>query len=188
MHSEFCPYHQNQQGWLILKASHPQTELTYFFIDKCLPFGANVSCALFQSFSDALVYLAEKKLMIQGLMIFVPITNYLDDFLFIAFLENLCNNLMQNFLAICDEVNCPISEEKTQWASPTMIFLGMLLNGATLTVCIPIKKLDKTVQMINQLISKKKVTIKLIQQVTGILNFLNRAVVPRTHLHKKNLR
>ena len=40
--------------WLmVMVARHPATSETYYFIDKCLPFGHSISCALFQKFSDA---------------------------------------------------------------------------------------------------------------------------------------
>ena len=47
------------QDWclLILKAEHPVTHKVYFFVDKCLPFGSSISCAIFQDFSDAVAFL-----------------------------------------------------------------------------------------------------------------------------------
>ena len=62
-----------------MKARHPITKKLWYFIDKCLPFGSSISCAHFQSLSDALAYLAEHRI---GLT--MVITNYLDDFLFVA--------------------------------------------------------------------------------------------------------
>ena len=40
--------------WLVLKAEDPKTGVFMFFVDKCLPFGASISCAQFQKFSEAL--------------------------------------------------------------------------------------------------------------------------------------
>ena len=40
----------DQWQWLIMKAESPYDGKTYFFVDKCLPFGAVISCAIFQSF------------------------------------------------------------------------------------------------------------------------------------------
>ena len=48
--------------WLVMKARDPQTGTWCFFVDKCLPFGSSMSCALFQRFSDALCHLIEFKL------------------------------------------------------------------------------------------------------------------------------
>ena len=43
---------------LAMKAQHPVNKKWYYFVDKCLPFGASISCAIFQSFSNALVHIA----------------------------------------------------------------------------------------------------------------------------------
>ena len=34
--------------WLVMKAEDPTTKLVKYFVDKCLPFGSSISCALFQ--------------------------------------------------------------------------------------------------------------------------------------------
>ena len=130
-----------------MMAHHPITKERYFFIDLCLPFGASISFALFQSFSDALKHLAELRLAIL-LVNTMAITNYLDDFLFIAITLLLCNGMVHEFLFICERVGCPISVEKTEWASQLLIFLGILLNGQLKMLMIPD---DKRVAAINLL-------------------------------------
>ena len=81
-------------------------------------------------------------------------------------------------MAICDQIGCPISEEKTVWAEPLMTFLGMLLNGRHLTISIPAEKITKTISWLKTILNKRKITIKTVQTITGLLNFLNHAVVP----------
>ena len=76
--------------WLIMKAKDPQSEEWFYFVDKCLPFGHSISCALFQKFSDALKHLIGFKTGLPK-----QITNYLDDFLFIAFLRRICDQMIQ---------------------------------------------------------------------------------------------
>ena len=39
---------------LVMKAVSPLDGKTYYFVDKCLPFGAAISCAHFQSFCNAI--------------------------------------------------------------------------------------------------------------------------------------
>ena len=72
--------------WLVMKAQDPTTGEWKYFIDKCLPFGASISCALFQHFSDALCHLIEARNTTPG-----EVTNYLDDFLFLALSLVTCN-------------------------------------------------------------------------------------------------
>ena len=159
--------------WLIMKAQDPQTNKWMYFIDKCLPFGASISCALFQKFSDALCYITEIKTNSIGL-----ITNYLDDFLFIALLLMRCNYLIQSFLDICGRIGVPIALEKTEWGSEMTIFLGILLDGRFLRLGIPLDKRDRAIQMLEDIIRKKKATVKELQCLCGYLNFLCRAVFP----------
>ena len=99
-----------------MKARHPVTKKWFFFVDKCLPFGLSISCAQFQAFSDALHHITEWKLKLTVNKDIPPaITNYLDDFLFMALTKLLCNGMMMQFLQICQEIGCPISAEKTEW-------------------------------------------------------------------------
>ena len=41
---------KNCWQWLVMKAQDPQTKDWFYFVDKCLPFGSSISCALFQRF------------------------------------------------------------------------------------------------------------------------------------------
>ena len=68
--------------------------------------------------------------------------------------------------------------EKTEWAETCVIFLGILLNSRTLTLSIPIEKQRKALNLLNEILSKKKVTIKQLQVLMGYLNFLTKAIVP----------
>ena len=172
------PMFPSHRCWLIMKTKHPRTGQILYFVDKCLPFGASISCALFQSFSDVLAYIAQYRsnIVLRGL--YVPITNYLDDFLFMSFLKELCNRIMRIFMAICEDINCPISEEKTEWAQELITFLGMLLNERQMIISIPTDKLTKALSLLKLLVDKKKAKIVDIQRLAGMLNFLHRAIVP----------
>ena len=160
-----------------MRVTHPITKEVCYFIDKCLPFGSSRSCRIFQNFSDALRFLAEYKMT--SLSIYQPtLTNYLDDFLFVAICWSRCKKMMVIFMQVCDHIGCPISEEKTEGPEPLMVFLGTLLNGVSKTLSIPHEKIMKVKFLLNMAIDSKKVTVKVIQKLTGTLNFLNRVIVP----------
>ena len=157
-----------------MKAQDPQTGHWKFFIDKCLPFGASISCALFQKFSDTLCYLAEWRTNTpHGLL-----TNYLDDFLFLAMTILHRNWMIQSFLDLCDDIGVPIAKEKTEWACELIIFLGILLDGRNFKLGIPMEKHTRAIELLNYMISKKKATVKEMQSLCGYLNFLCKAVFP----------
>ena len=76
------------------------------------------------------------------------ITNYLDDFLFIAYLKSLCNNLIKSFIKLCDDIGVPIAYEKTEWVTSVLVFLGILLNGRMLSLGIPLEKQQKALKFL----------------------------------------
>ena len=109
------PVKISQRFLLTMKARHPISRIMYYFMDKCLPFGSSISCALFQLFSDVLAALLEHHLNIR-------VTNYLDDF-------QQSNRMVRSFIQICNKIGCPIAHQKTEFASNLIVFLGILLNG-----------------------------------------------------------
>ena len=158
---------------LIMKAKNPVNGKTVFFVDKCLPFGASISCAHFQRLSNALRHIVQS---LENL--YNSITNYLDDFLFIHYIRSVCDKLIRRFTQICNQICLPISDEKTENAQEVIVFLGMLLNGRASTLMVPEDKRNKTLHILQYVCDRKKITIKEVEQLTGILNFLNRAIVP----------
>ena len=128
---------------LIMKARNPLTKEFMFFVDKNLPFGASSSCSRFQLFSEALRHMVEH---LFGAQYFC--TCYLDDFLFISTEEQICNVMVRKFLEICEFIGCPVSHDKTEWASPVMVFLGILLDGRSHTLCVPEEKRVKALNLI----------------------------------------
>ena len=114
------PCRPEQFFLLCMKAKHPVTNELFIFIDKCLPFGASVSCSHFTEISEGLRHIVET---MSGKRFHV--TNYLDDFLFIEVSTNLCNNLMNRFLWLCREISCDnrtdgegYTQNNLSWGTP----------------------------------------------------------------------
>ena len=167
-----CPQHWK---YLIMKARSPLDGRIYYFVDKCLPFGVSISCALFQAFSDTIAYLVKWRARQNK-----DVVNYLDDFLFIALLKLACRMQLNIFTDLCTEINLPISVEKTQFPTTRLVFLGLLINTVRQMIFLPKEKIAKGIQIVEDILTKKskKVTIKELQKLCGFLNFLGRAVVP----------
>ena len=159
--------------WLVMKAKDPITQEWWFFVNKCLLFGSSISCTLFQKFSDALCYLITTKAGPGK-----KIMNYLDDFLFLALSLLSCNATIQQFLDLCKDLNIPIADDKTEWSAETVVFLGILLDGAKFVLAVPIEKRDKAITLLREFLIKKKTTVKKLQQLCGYLSFICRAVYP----------
>ena len=159
--------------WLVMKAQDPNTSEWNYFVDKCLPFGASISCSHFQRFSNALCHIFEHQNNIQG-----QVTNYLDDFLFLALTVMRCNMLIEAFIKLCTDLGIPISKEKTEWGNLNIIFLGILLNGKEFCLGLPLAKKDRAIHLLQAMKDKKKSTVKELQSLCGFLNFISRAVFP----------
>ena len=93
-------------------------------------------------------------------------------------MENLCNELVKQFLQICQEINFPVSLDKTKWATQIIVFLGLLLNMKLQIVCIPFNKRDKALKLLNEVSSSRTVTVLKLQQLAGLLNYLCHVIVP----------
>ena len=164
------PLRRGSWPWLVMLAIDPDTGKQQFFVDKCLPFGSSISCSHYQRFSDAVRHLTCYQMTI------ICVINYLDNFLFIQYTLELCNNLMRQFLQLHEDIGMPIAFDKTEWGSTTVIFLGNLLDGQKLYISIPLDKKDKALHLLNDFTGKKKPTVKNLQVLAGYLNFLSRAI------------
>ena len=69
-------------------------------------------------------------------------------------------------------------QEKTVWPTTRIVFLGILVKGDVHMLGLPLEERLKALNLLNFLMSKRKVTVKQIQNLTGLLNFLNRAIFP----------
>ena len=163
------------QDWplLILKVEHPEMGEILYLVDKCLPFGSSISCKIFQEISNGISHIVKYYNDGQDNL------NYLDDYFFVALLKAWCDVQLNKFLEVCSMINFPVSLDKTFWGTTLLTFLGLLLDSERQIVCIPIDKVIKALELINHLLSKrnKKATVKQIQSLCGLLNFLCKCVI-----------
>ena len=163
----------NQFCLLVMYAISPIDGRKYWFCDKCLPFGASISCKIFQEFSNSIAHIT---MVHTGK---VPI-NYLDDYFFTAFLRTLCNDQVNAFLQICSRINFPVSLDKTFWVTESLTFLSFLIDTVKQFVSIPVDKVQRAVTLIAAITSRKsrKVKVGELQKLCSFLNFLCRCIVP----------
>ena len=82
------PLKKSCWAWLIMAVQDPTSGEWKYFVAKCLPFGSSISCAHFQRFSDGLKHIVQFRTS-------SIITNYLDDFVFVAATIARCNYLLR---------------------------------------------------------------------------------------------
>lgn len=143
----------------------------FYFIDKCLPMGCSLSCALFEKFAKFLEWLVMAKAP-NGI-----VHHYLDDFIFMGKPDtNDCMNLMNAFLGICKALGVPLADDKTVWPSKVLVFLGFELNSILMQLRIPPEKLVKLSELLILFLKKKKTTLQEFQSLIGLLDFCARAI------------
>ena len=114
-----------------------------------------MGCKTFETFSSALEWIAMTKFKIQQVL------HLLDDFLFIAPSERLCQQQLNIFLEFCLHLGVPIAPEKTCGPSTTLSFVGIELDTVLKEARLPQDKLDKCVTIILEFQHRKKVLIRL---------------------------
>jgi hypothetical protein len=85
---------------------------------------------------------------------------------------------MTTFINICNILQVPIADEKTEGPTCVMEYLGLTIDTREMTVNIPDKKMKElpVLVLIREVAFSKKVTLKKIQSLCGVLAFCTRAI------------
>ena len=143
-----------------------------YYYDRCLPMGCSSSCAIFEAFSTALEWIAINRLGASSVL------HILDDFLFIAESSEKCQLDLNNFLNMCQLLGVPIAEEKTVGPNMVLQFAGITLDSVLQEARLPEDKLQKCHTLLSTFYSRRKVTLKELQSLIGLLNFTCSVILP----------
>ena len=161
------PIHPNDHPLLGFKFNN------HYYYDTCLPFGASSSYAIFEAFSSALEWVAKHKLGIQYII------HILDDFLiFDPPASGQCNIFLNKFIAMCTELGVPIKHAKTEPATTCITFMGLELDSIAMEARLPHEKLFKLRNLLDSYSRARKITLKDLQSLLGLLNFCCQVVPP----------
>ena len=106
----------------------------------------------------------------------MPLSHYLDDFLFVGETKERCQFSSNTFSNICEYINFPVALEKTVTPTQRLEFLGIEIDTVKMVLRVPETKLNKMVKLLDDLLARRHCKVQEIQVVTGLLNFLTRAV------------
>ena len=137
-----------------------------------MPIGCSSSCKTFEMLSSAVEWIAQTKLHIPFIL------HLLDDFLLVSHTEETCRKQLELFLMLCSYLGIPMAPEKTVGPSTTIAFAGIELDSILMEARLPHEKIDKCQEFISIFLQRRKVTLKEIQSLTGLLNFACAVVVP----------
>lgn len=143
-----------------------------FFFDRCLPMGCSSSCAIFEAFSTSLEWVAKHRLGASGVL------HILDDFLFIAKAEDKCRSDLNKFIDMCQSIGVPIAHEKTEGPATVLQFAGITLDSIKMEARLPEDKLRKCRMLLSEFHKRRKVTLRELQSLLGLLNFTCSVILP----------
>ena len=152
-----------------------------FFVDKCLPFGLSLSCALFEKFSCFLEWHTRK---LSGSEMII---HYLDDFCGCKKDKKKAAVMLNIILSAFANLGVPIAQEKVEGPVTRLKFLGLEVDTIKMQVRIPEDKLEDLKQTILSVVNKpsKKITLKELQSLIGKLSFACKAILPgRAFIHR----
>ncbi|XP_062586589.1 uncharacterized protein LOC134248181 isoform X1 [Saccostrea cucullata] len=144
-----------------------------FYFDKCLPMGCSISCSIFETFSTALQWIACNKFGVPNML------HILDDFLFIGPRDSsICGLALQQFISLCEVLGVPIKSEKTEGPSTEIVFLGIQLDTVKWEARLPQDRVQKIREAVKLAKNRKKMKLREVQSLIGLLNFACCVVVP----------
>ncbi|XP_043207958.1 uncharacterized protein LOC122388832 isoform X1 [Amphibalanus amphitrite] len=140
------------------------------YADRALPMGCASSAQIFQTFSDALVWIAQRHF---GAGHIVAV---LDDFLFIGASKSACASSLRGFTAMCHLLNVPLHPDKTVLPCQRLTFLGVELDVAERVLRLPTDKVERARDAVADLSRRRKAPLRQVQTCIGLLNFACLAV------------
>lgn len=146
-----------------------KTDLGYW-VQKMLPMGASCSCFIFERFASFIQWLVEKHTNSAN------IDHLLDDFFMAEKTYTECLESVHTFETVCADLGVPLSIEKKVGPVTVLTFLGLELDSVKQTIKVPQEKIDKAKEAMLQLIQCKKITLKRLQSMVGLLNFICKAI------------
>ena len=143
-----------------------------YYYDRCMPMGCSTSCAVFEKFSTFLQACCRRIAASHNIL------HYLDDFFFAGASPSDCKHAMHCFMAMCERFGIPIAQEKTEGPVNVITYLGLEIDALNFQIRVPEEKMSALVLMLQDFMTKSKVTLRKMQSLIGSLNFVCKAVGP----------
>lgn len=134
--------------------------------------GLASSCKTFEALGTAVQRIAQTKLGTCHML------HLLDDFLIISGSHEQCSRELALFLELCSYLGIPITPEKTVGPSTVLSFAGIELDTVRSEARLPHDKVLRCTSMLSDYLKRKKVTLRELQSLIGLLNFASSVVLP----------
>lgn len=107
------------------------------------------------------------------------VKHYVDDYLFAGKANTSdCKCILECFFESTARLGVPIALDKTEGPTTSITYLGLEIDSVEMVVRMPMQKVQEIITKIKFIKAQKKVTLKCMQQLIGVLNFATRVIVP----------
>lgn len=152
-----------------------------YYYDMCLPMGCSISCHFFELFSSFLEWVVRYVTSSRSII------HYLDDFLFVSpGGSGRCKYLLDSFRFLMERFGVPLSVEKTEGPQTVISFLGIEIDSINMVFRLPADKLEKLLGLVNGFCAVRKVTLRQMQSLLGLLVFACR-IMPMGRVFSRRL-
>ena len=142
-----------------------------YYFQKCLPMGLTTSCKEFELFSRAVQWILKNKLNVKNM------SHIIDDYMFFGDPNtNDCLNSLNAFLELSKTLGIPIKNEKTVLPTTRAELHGILVDTDQMKMFVPDDKVKRAILLIDKIICAEKVTLRSLQSLAGLLNFLTKVI------------
>jgi hypothetical protein len=139
---------------------HGNSEVSYL-VDSRLPFGASMSCQIFQRISDAISRMMARRNL--------AVVCYLDDMICVAETELECLSVFNTLIELLERLGLDINWGKVALPTQKIVFLGVHIDSITRQLALPEKKFIELKSLVKTWSAKKRCTKLELQKFLGKL-------------------
>lgn len=148
-------------------------------MDKCLPMGCSLSCALNECFSKALEEVILSKYA------FHCVSHILDDFIFKGPADSIREQQLEFFLQVAHFTGIPIKSSKTIRSTCVAPINGIEVDTVNFIACLPAEKLSNLVLLLESFKGERSVRLHMWQSLIGLMNFATKIIRPGSPFIRK---
>lgn len=169
--SAYCSVRIHQEDFEVTGLSWTFTgrEVPSYLFDTRLMFGARLAPGIFNELSQAVVAMMRER----G---FLKVYAYCDDFLITENSKERCLEALNTLWRLCRKLGFAISYEKLLGPATSMIFLGTHICTDSMTLALPLEKMQETLTLLKDVLSKRVISKKGLQRIGGKLNWACRVI------------
>ena len=150
-----------------------------YYFDIVMQFGITSATAIFEWYSSAAEYIAQHTCALKHLV------HYVDDFMLLNHGLSAAKLALESVLKLFAELGIPISMNKLEGPSTSMIFLGILFDSDSMTIRLDDEKLSAIHTELLLWSDRSTASKEQLQSIVGVLSFAAKVVAPgRTFLRR----